>query len=222
MWDLRLTASPVRGILWSAFRGGSLETQSGSSSAFRNLLACVDPKWSERSAEEQETWVAWYARTARAIARQYAASFRDPCHDASDIMQEIRLKLLTKFRGADAPHRLLTERPCMRNLMGWKALDMVDWENAERRSARRRVPLPDEEVALPDRSLPPPDRAAEVTEEEAAFRRELREPREKKAYLLFRSGKTPRQVARILGRPKAEIEAVLSRLSDSLAARLLR
>ena len=70
---------------------------------FRHLLSLLDPEWSGRSLEEQNGWVDWYDRTARAISRQFARSFRDPCHDASDVMQDILLKLLTKFRAPDAP-----------------------------------------------------------------------------------------------------------------------
>ncbi|MHC4473483.1 MAG: sigma-70 RNA polymerase sigma factor region 4 domain-containing protein, partial [Planctomycetota bacterium] len=158
--------------------------------------------------------------TARAIARQYALSFRDPCHDASDVLQEIRLQIFTKFSPPDAPHRLLTERPCIRNLMSWKGLDLVDWETAARRSAHRRAPLPDEEVGLPDRSSPLPHRAVEMADEERAFRRAIRDPEERKAYLLFRTGRTPREVARLLGRRVREMASLRESLSTRLAARL--
>jgi hypothetical protein len=200
--------------------GGILESQANSSVSFRQLLAVVDPLWSSRSPEEQTEWVDWYSRTARAIARQYAMSFRDPCHDAADVLQEIRLKIFTKFGPKDAPHRLLTERPCMRNLMGWKGLDLVDWENAERRSARRRAPLPEEEVGLPDRATLAPDRNAEIRDEERAFRREIRDPEDRKAYLLFRAGEPPREVAKLLGRRVRDVKMLRQQISDRLSSHL--
>jgi len=197
-----------------------LESQANSSVSFRHLLAVVDPLWSDRTQEEQDGWVDWYARTARAIARQYAMSFRDPCHDATDLLQEIRLKIFRKFGPKDAPHRLLTERPCMRNLMGWKGLDLVDWENAERRSARRRAPLPEDEVGLPDRTHPAPDCAAEIRDEERAFRRAIRDPEDRKAYLLFRAGEQPRDVARLLGRRVRDVKRLRQQISDRLSTHL--
>jgi DNA-directed RNA polymerase specialized sigma24 family protein len=180
-------------------------------------LATVDPHWSDRSLEEQNELVGWYARTARAIARQYAMSFRDPCHDAADLLQEIRLKIFTKFGPKDAPHRLLTERPCMRNLMGWKGLDLVDWENAERRSSRRRAPLPEEEIGLPDRSCLSPARNAEIRDQERAFRRAIRDPEDRKAYLLFRAGEAPRDVARMLGRRVREVKKLREQISSRMS-----
>ena len=201
--------------------GETLETQAHSASSFRHLLAVVDPVWSKRTDEEREDWVAFYARTARAIARQYAASFRDPCHDAADLMQEIRLKLLTKFRPHDAPHRLLTERPCVRNLMDWKGLDLVDYENAEKRSARRRVPLPEEDLALPDRHLPRPDREAELADTERAFRREIREPEDRRVDLLFKAGRTPQEIAELTGRSLRDVQRLKTSLSRRLAEWLL-
>jgi DNA-directed RNA polymerase specialized sigma24 family protein len=165
--------------------------------------------------------VSWYARTARAIASQYASSFKDPCHDASDVLQDIRLKILVKFRPADAPHRLLTERPCMRNLMEWKSLDRVDWENAERRSARRRAPLPDEEVGLPDRTGPSPDLEAEIQDVELSYVRALPDPERRKAYLLFRAGRTPREVAKLMGRPVRDMKAIREELVGGLRDRLV-
>jgi len=198
-----------------------LETPTSSSLSFRHLLADVDPQWSVRTPDEQNERVDWFARTARAIARQFANSFRDPCHDASDLLQEIRLKLLTKFRPADAPHRLLGERPCMRNLMEWKGLDLVDWENAERRAARRRAPLPSDEFGLADRDLLRPDRAVEVTEGEHAFLRAIRDPEDRKLYLLFRSGRTPREVAHLLGRRVRDMKEARDRLVSRLQEQLL-
>jgi DNA-directed RNA polymerase specialized sigma24 family protein len=193
-----------------------VETQALSSSCFRELLETVDPLWWERSEEERTSWVDWYARTARAIARQYANSFRDPCHDASDVLQEIRLKIFLKFGPSDAPHRLLTERPCIRNLMGWKALDLVDWESAERRNARRRVPLPEDGLTLPDPSRLPPDRTEEIRDAERAFRREIRRPEDRQAYLLFRSGRNHREVAKMTGRRVREMKDLRERLSSRL------
>jgi len=216
-----LTPSSALGIVDIALRmGGILESQASSSVSFRQLLAVVDPRWSDRTKEEQDEWVDWYARTARAIARQYAMSFRDPCHDAADLLQEIRLKIFTKFGPKDAPHRLLTERPCMRNLMGWKGLDLVDWENAERRSARRRAPLPEEEVGLPDRATLAPDCNAEIRDEERAFRREIRDPEDRKAYLLFRAGEPPREVAKLLGRRVRDVKKLRQQISDRLSLHL--
>jgi hypothetical protein len=197
-----------------------VETRFGSSSSFRRLLERVDPKWPARSPEEQTEWVEWYARTARAIARQYSSSFRDPCHDATDLLQEIRLKILVKFGPPDAPHRLLTERPCIRNLMSWKGLDLVDWESAKRRSSHRRAPLPDADVGLADSSSQPPGGSVEVADEERAFRRAIRDPEERKAYLLFRMGRTPREVARMLGRRVREMSSLRESLLDRLADRL--
>jgi len=197
-----------------------LETRAGSSLLFRRLLERVDPFWNSRSQEEQEQWADWYARTARAIARQYAMSFRDPCHDISDLLQEIRLKIFTKFGPPDAPHRLLTERPCIRNLMEWKGLDLVDWENAEKRSSRRRVPLPEEDFGLPDRASTTPAASAEIADEERAFRRAIRDPDDRRAYLLFRSGRTSRDIARLLGRKVQDVRALERRLTRALARRL--
>ena len=195
-----------------------MESRVGSSSSFRGLLERVDPRWPDRTREEQDEWVEWYARTARAIARQFALSFRDPCHDAADVLQEIRLKIFVKFSSRDAPHRLLTERPCIRNLMSWKGLDLLDWENAERRNARRRTVLPDEDVGLPDRSTPAPSRVVEMADEERAFRRAIRDPGERKAYLLFRTGRSPREVAGLLGRTVREMKALREGLTSRLAA----
>lgn len=199
-----------------------MESQARSASAFRNLLATVDPRWSDRSEAERDDWVAFYARTARAIARQYASSFRDPCHDESDVMQEIRIKIWKKFGPRSAPHRLLTERPCVRNLMDWRAMDLVDWENADKRNARLRATLPDEDVGMPDRCVPRPDRMAELTDTERAFRREIRDPEDRKAYLLFKAGRSTSQVARLLGRSVRDVKDIRRSLSEQLAGWLRR
>ncbi len=200
--------------------GRTVEVHSITLSSFRHLLARVDPKWSSRPLEEQEKWVHWYDRTARAISRQYARSFRDPSHDASDVLQEIMIKLLTKFGPSDAPHRLLTERPCIRNLMEWKSLDQVDWENAARRSARRRAELPADDIGLADRSMPPPQTAVELKDSERSFRRALRDPREREAYLLFRMGRSPSEVAKLLGRKVRETKELRDRLVSTLHAHM--
>lgn len=197
-----------------------MEAHTRSTSPFRHILSSVDPRWSARPIEEQDEVVNWYDRTARAISRRFAMSFRDPCHDASDVMQEICLKLWTKFLPADAPHRLLTERPCIRNLMEWKGLDQVDWENAKRRSAKRNVPLPDDEIGLADRSSVRPDRYAEVADSEGAFRRAIRDPDERRIYLLLRTGRSPRAIAKLTGRPVREIHALRSDLRERLEAHL--
>ena len=197
-----------------------MEARTRSTSSFRHLLARVDPHWAARPPEEQNEWVDWYERTARAISRQFAMSFRDPCHDAADVLQEILLKLWVKFLPEDAPHRLLTERPCIRNLREWKSLDQVDWENAKRRSAKRRVPLPDDEVGLADRSSPRPDRFVEVVDAEGAFRRAIRDPDERRIYLLLRTGRTPREIAKLTGRKVREIRALKANLRERLEAHL--
>lgn len=197
-----------------------MEVRSTTLSSFRHLLAHVDPDWSSRPSEEQEEWVHWYDRTARAISRQYARSFRDPSHDASDVLQEILIKLLTKFSPQDAPHRLLTERPCIRNLMEWKSLDQVDWENASRRNARLRAALPEDDIGLTDRTAPPPEAPAELRDSELSFRRALRDPRDREAYLLFRTGCSPREVAKLLGRKVRETKELRERLVDTLQAHM--
>lgn len=199
-----------------------METQACSTSTFRSLLATVDPAWGSRTEEERENWVSFYARTARSIAREYERSFKDPCHDAADVMQEIRLKILTKFRPADAPHRLLTEAPCVRKLMQWRGLDLVDWENAEKRCVKRRVPLPTDGDPLPDRQSLLPEENAEVSDSERAFRRALADPGDRRAYQMFRSGRSVRDVARRLRRPVADVEALQDRLSTHLAEWLKR
>ena len=66
-----------------------MEVRSASLAAFRHLLAHVDPNWTSRPSEEQEHWVHWFDRTARAISRQYARSFRDPSHDDADVLQNL-------------------------------------------------------------------------------------------------------------------------------------
>ena len=148
----------------------TVEVRNVTLSSFRHLLARVDPQWSSRPSEEQEEWVHWYDRTARAISRQYARSFRDPSHDAQDVLQEILVKILIKFGSPDAPHRLLTERPCIRNLMKWKGLDQVDWENASRRNAHLRANLPDDDIGLTDRAAPPPEAPVELRDLERGKR----------------------------------------------------
>jgi DNA-directed RNA polymerase specialized sigma24 family protein len=201
-------------------RREDVEVRSASLAAFRHVLARVDPNWTSRPTEEQDHWAHWYDRTARAISRQYARSFRDPSHDASDVLQEILMKLLTKFGPADAPHRLLTERPCMRNLMEWKGLDQVDWENAARRNAKRRTSLPDDDIGLADRRTPSPEAAAEASDAERSFRRAIRDPEDREAYLLFRMGRTPREVARLLGRKVGETKDLRDRLVSRLHSHL--
>ncbi len=185
---------------------------------FRGLLETIDPAWDSRAPEERREIVDWFSSTSVAISRQYF--LRDPCHDASDVLQDILVKLFTKFSPADAPHRLLTEKPCMRKLMGWRAMDRVDWENAEKRSARRKTSLSEAGTRLVDRRLPAPDRAAEIADEERRFRREIRDPVERKAYLLFRTGLPPREVARMLRLPVAEAVRIRDALADALAGRL--
>jgi DNA-directed RNA polymerase specialized sigma24 family protein len=202
-------------------RGVVLKDRNRTKSTFRHLLADLDPKWSGRSPEEQNSWVDWYHRTAWAISRQFARSFRDPSHDAYDVYQDILLKLLTKFRGEDAPHRLLTERPCIRNLMQWKALDRVDWESAARRNARLRCPLPTEEFALPFRRGLAPDQYVELREAERSFGSSLPDPERQKAYELFRAGRQPREVARRLGRKLREVKALHEQLADEMRSALV-
>jgi hypothetical protein len=200
--------------------GRTLEVRNTTLSSFRHLLARVDPHWAARPSEEQEEWVHWYDRTARAISRQYARSFRDPCHDAADVLQEIMIKLLTKFGPADAPHRLLTERPCIRNLMEWKSLDQVDWENAARRSAKRRATLPDDDIGLTNHSSPSPQATVELKDSERSFRRAIRDPGDRKAYLLFRTGRSPREVAKLIGRNVRDTKALRDRLVSTLHAHI--
>ncbi len=195
-----------------------LENRVTSSLTFRQLLSRIDPRWASRPPEVQDEWVDWYSRTARAIARQFAGSFRDPSHDASDVLQDIFLKLFLKFRDEDAPHRLLAERPCMRNLMEWKGLDRVDWENAERRSARRRTALPEDEVGLLDDRVATPERYAEVADAERAFRSAIRDPADREAYRMFREGRDTEEVARALGRDVRETREVRDRLCRGLSA----
>ncbi len=130
------------------------------------------------------------------------------------------IKLLTKFGPQDAPHRLLTERPCIRNLMQWKILDQVDWENASRRNARLRASLPEDDIGLADRTAPPPEAPAELRDSERSFRRALRDPEDREAYLLFRTGRTPREVAKLLGRKVRETKELRDRLVSTLQAHM--
>lgn len=190
-------------------------------SPFLPLLARFAPEWSGRSPEEQNGWVDWYERTAHAIARQHARSFRDPSHDASDIVQDILLKLLTKFGEEGSPRRLLLERPCVRNLMKWKAWDRLDWESAARRDAHRRAPLPEEEIGLPSRGTSTPDRYAQIADSERVFRREIRDPDHRTAYLLFRMGKSPKEVAQMCGILVRDAKAMQERLANDLRDKLV-
>ncbi|MCU0725292.1 MAG: hypothetical protein MUE73_05825 [Planctomycetes bacterium] len=197
-----------------------MEPRVAASFVFRQLLSTVDPGWDHRPADEQDQIVGWYTRTARGIARSFGQNLRDPCHDAADILQEILLKLFLKFREDDSPHELLTERPCIRNLMEWKGLDRLDWENASRRSARRRSPMPEEEFALSDRRGTPPDHSAELIDEERAFSRAIEDPEDRKAYRLFRAGRRTEEIARALGRNQSEVAAIRDRLCRRLSAKI--
>jgi DNA-directed RNA polymerase specialized sigma24 family protein len=197
-----------------------VETHIAASLVFRQLLSTVDPGWGNRPAEEQEQLVGWYTRTARGIARTFGQNLRDPCHDAADVLQEILLKLFLKFRDVDSPHELLTERPCIRNLMEWKGLDRVDWENASRRSAKRRAPLPEADFALCDRKGTSPDHQAELIDEEQAFGRTILNAEDRRAYRLFRAGRRTEEIARALGRKRGEVQAIRDRLCRRLWAKI--
>jgi uncharacterized membrane protein len=66
-----------------------------------------------------------------------------------------------------------------------------------------------------------PSRTAELADEERAFRRAIRDPEDRKAYLLFRSGRSHRDVAQLLGRKVRDVRALERRLTSALACRLI-